>query len=70
VGSLVGHSDDLVAQVLGPVPFPPPHPVTLGRFGVPGLLPASVVVRALKTEQARGLLPVWPHTRSPHSPHL
>ena len=56
VGSLVDHSDDLVAQVLGPVPFPPPHPVTLGKFGIPGLLPASVMVRALKTEQARGLL--------------
>ena len=56
VGSLVDHADDLVAQVLGPMPFPPPHPVTLGRFGVPGLLPASAMVRGLKTEQARALL--------------
>ncbi len=42
IGGLVDHADDLVAQVLGPVPVPPPHPITLGRFGLPGLLPASV----------------------------
>ena len=34
IGGLVDHTDDLVAQVLGPLPAPPPHPVTLGRFGL------------------------------------
>jgi phytoene dehydrogenase-like protein len=56
VGGLVDHADDLVAEVLGPVPFPPRHPVTLGRFGLPGLLPASVVAGRLETQEARALL--------------
>jgi len=56
VGGLVGHADDLVAEVLGPVPVPPRHPVTLGRFGLPGLLPASVVAGRFETQEARALL--------------
>lgn len=56
VGSLVDHSDDLVAEVLGPLRFPPRHPATLGRFGLPGLLPASAAAGRLKTEEARALL--------------
>lgn len=55
IGGLVEHTDDLVAQVLGPLPVPPPHPVTLGRFGLPGLLPASAMARGLGTEAGRAL---------------
>ncbi len=55
VGGLVDHADDLVAQVLGPVPVPPPNPITLGRFGLPGLLPASAIARGLKTDKGRAL---------------
>jgi phytoene dehydrogenase-like protein len=55
IGGLVDHTDDLVSQVLGPVPIPPPHPITLGRFGVPGLLPASAMARGLGTEAGRAL---------------
>ena len=53
--SLVDHADTTMAQVLGPLPLLPPHPIRLGRFGLPGLLPASMVIRALKTEAGRAL---------------
>lgn len=55
VGGLVGHIDDLLPQVLGPLPIAPSHPVALARFGLPGLLPASTVVRTFKTVEARAL---------------
>lgn len=55
IGGLVDRAGDLAAQVLGPVPVPPPHPITLGRFGLPGLLPASTMARGLGTETARAL---------------
>jgi phytoene dehydrogenase-like protein len=55
LSGLVAHSDELFDQVLGPLRLPPPHPVTLGRFGAPGLLPAAVVARTLRTEEGRAL---------------
>jgi phytoene dehydrogenase-like protein len=55
VGWLVENAHDVIGQVLGPLRLPPPHPMTLGRFGLPGLLPASTVVRGLHTDTARAL---------------
>ncbi len=55
VGALVDHASTTMAQVLGPLPTLPPHPIHLARFGLPGLLPASVIVRSLKTAAGRAL---------------
>ncbi|MGI9643201.1 MAG: phytoene desaturase family protein [Acidimicrobiia bacterium] len=55
VGPLVDNADKLMTQVLGPLVVPPPNPVTLGRFGLPGLLPASTLVKSFHTEEARAL---------------
>jgi len=55
MGGLVDHADDLISQVLGPLSLTPPHPITLARFGLPGLLPASVAVKSFRTEGARAL---------------
>ncbi|MDF1597125.1 MAG: NAD(P)/FAD-dependent oxidoreductase [Acidimicrobiia bacterium] len=55
VGRLVENAHDVIGQILGPLRIPPSHPVTLGRFGLPGLLPASTVVRGLQTDPARAL---------------
>jgi phytoene dehydrogenase-like protein len=55
-------SDD----VLGPLLRIPHHPLTLGRFGLPTLLPASVLVRAFGTPQAKALFGgVAAHTFQP-----
>ncbi len=51
----VDHVEDLLAEVLRPIVHVPRHPVTLGRFGVQALLPATAFVRRLRTEQARAL---------------
>ena len=55
VRPLVDHADELMAQILGPLAVPRSAPLTLARFGVPGLLPASVVARGFRTGEARAL---------------
>lgn len=55
VGRLVDDADRLMTQILGPLAFPPSAPLTLASFGVPGLLPASVVARGFRTGEARAL---------------
>jgi len=55
MGGLVDSADDLMSEVLGPLSMTPSHPITLGTFGLPGLLPASVAVKAFQTESARSL---------------
>lgn len=55
IGPLVDNADDLVTQVMGPLVVPPPSPVTLGRFGLPGLLSASTLVKSFHTEEAKAL---------------
>ncbi len=52
---LLRHSDDLMAEVLGPIVHVPRHPVTLVRFGLRALLPATILARRWKTDEARGL---------------
>lgn len=55
VGPLTEHFDQIAAEILRPVLHVPRHPVRLARFGIPALLPASVVVRRFASEEARGL---------------
>jgi phytoene dehydrogenase-like protein len=37
--------DKLADDILGPFPFPPHHPILLTRFGIPAMLPSSVLAR-------------------------
>ncbi len=56
LGPLVTRFDDLVEDVLRPVLHVPRHPLTLARFGLPALLPASLLARRLSTPAGRALL--------------
>lgn len=47
--------DDLIGEVLQPVLHVPRNPVTLGRFGLTALQPATLVVRRFQDELARAL---------------
>ena len=56
IGPLLHSPDELLAEVLGPAHLPR-HPMVLARFGLPALLPATVLGRSLFREQrARALL--------------
>ncbi|MDX1657663.1 MAG: NAD(P)/FAD-dependent oxidoreductase [Nitriliruptorales bacterium] len=52
---LVEGWDDLADEILRPVIHVPKHPLKLARFGLQGLLPASVVGRRFQTERGRAL---------------
>jgi phytoene dehydrogenase-like protein len=52
---LVEHFDDLVAEVFRPLAHLPRHPLTLARFGLGALLPATALARLWRTDQARAL---------------
>ena len=53
---LVARWDELSAMLLGPLLRPPRHPVTLARFGIRALWPATALARGLfEGEQARAL---------------
>ncbi len=56
IGGLVDRADDLAQAVLGPLSVIPQYPVTLARFGLPGLAPASVMSSGLRGEEAKALL--------------
>jgi phytoene dehydrogenase-like protein len=53
---LVDSAEAIGDAVLAPLRSVPRHPVSLARFGLPGLLPASRLVRRFETEGARALL--------------
>ncbi len=55
LGPLVAHADDLLGDVLGPVLRVPDHPITLARFGVRAVQPASWIARWFRTDAARAL---------------
>lgn len=55
VGGSVDTADDLVSQILGPLSIAPTHPVTFAKFGLPGLMPASLASRFFTTDAARAL---------------
>lgn len=55
-GASVSGFDQLRHEILGPVVHLPRHPVKLARFGLPGLLPATVLTRAFDTPQGKALI--------------
>lgn len=52
---LIARMGDLIADATQPVLSIPGHPTTLARFGVGAALPATSILRVLKTEQAKAL---------------
>lgn len=52
---LADRMDDLAEDVLGPIVRVPDHPLLMAAFGLRAGLPASVLVRRFRTEQARAL---------------
>ena len=56
MGPLVRDADAIVPELLAPLRSIPSRPVPVARFGLPGLLPASALARAFRTEEARALL--------------
>ena len=53
---LVDNWERLLGDLLGPLPFPPRHPVTLARFGLKALWPAHRLAEAaFQGERARAL---------------
>jgi phytoene dehydrogenase-like protein len=69
-GPLGRKFDVLCEDIMGPLPRLPHHPLLLARFGLPSLLPVTVLARTLPTEQAQALFggvaahaypdPSWP----------
>ena len=55
VGDLVAGFDQLAQDLLGPVINVPRHPIRLAAFGPRALLPATVMARWFRTEQARAV---------------
>ena len=63
---LVEHADRITDAVLAPLRTLPDHPVTVGRFGLAGLLPVQVLSRRFRSAEARALLAgVSAHSMSP-----
>lgn len=55
LGPIAGHASQLTEQILGPLRAPR-HPVVMGAFGVPALMPATAFARvAYRGERARAL---------------
>ncbi|SNR84033.1 Phytoene dehydrogenase-related protein [Haloechinothrix alba] len=48
--------DELAHDIMQPLMRLPRHPLRLARFGLPTVLPGSVVARLFRTEEARALL--------------
>jgi phytoene dehydrogenase-like protein len=46
---------ELSEDIMRPILHVPRHPVRLARFGLPGALPATLIARKFRTEQARAL---------------
>lgn len=53
---IVRHFDDLIAEVFQPVVHLPRHPVTLGRFGLKAITPATWQAARFSDEPAKALL--------------
>lgn len=56
VGWPARHWDRWAPDALGPILRPPHHPLALGRFGLPGLVPATVTARAFAGPEGAALL--------------
>lgn len=55
LGPLVAQWPSIASDVLGPLRFPR-HPLNIARFGLPALLPATVLARRFTGAAAQGLL--------------
>ncbi|MEP7201278.1 MAG: NAD(P)/FAD-dependent oxidoreductase [Ilumatobacteraceae bacterium] len=55
LGPLVEHWSQLLQQLLGPVLTLPRHPVTMARFGIRALPPATLAARRFRTEEGKAL---------------
>ena len=56
MGPLVRRWQDVMGEILGPLPLPPRHLLTMANFGLWGLQPASFLARSLfRGEAARAL---------------
>lgn len=54
--TLVQHAEELNVDLLGPLPFPPKHPLIFARFGAAAWLPAKSMAEIMfRGEHARGL---------------
>jgi phytoene dehydrogenase-like protein len=56
MGPLVRHAQQISDDVLGPLRSIPAHPVALARFGLPGLMPMSRLVRRFDGDRAKALM--------------
>jgi phytoene dehydrogenase-like protein len=56
VGGITRDWSKIAPAFLGPLLRVPRHPIALARFGLPALAPATVVAKALRTDEARALL--------------
>jgi phytoene dehydrogenase-like protein len=57
IGPMQGDWDLIVRELLGPLPLGAiRHPVALGRFGLPALLPVSAIARQFRSPAVRALL--------------
>ena len=55
-GSLAANWQNLVEDLLGPLPLPPHHPLLMARFGISALLPAAGLARlSFKSARARAV---------------
>jgi phytoene dehydrogenase-like protein len=54
-GPLTSRAPELATDILGPLVSVPRHPITLARFGVSAVQPASLVARRWQTPEAREL---------------
>jgi phytoene dehydrogenase-like protein len=52
---LVRHADALFAEILGPIPLLPRHPLLLARFGLNAARSATAVLRRFRGDAARAL---------------
>jgi phytoene dehydrogenase-like protein len=52
---LVQHFDVIAPEILQPIAHLPRHPLALARFGLRAALPATVLARRFRTDEARGL---------------
>ena len=56
IGSMAERWQDLVEDLLGPLPLPPHHPLSMARFALPALLPAETLARwSFSGPQARAI---------------
>ena len=66
LGPLVRDVPLTLPSILAPIRSVPGHPVAMARFGLEGILPATILARGFRTQEARALLAgVAAHTMLP-----